>query len=230
MKNLFGMDGPVMRAISDLSKLVYLNILTLVFCLPVVTAGASLAAMHYIAMEMIEERGGPLLPEFWKRFRQNLRNATPIWLILGGAGVFLYIDYRLISGGRLSVPRGMLIPIMALALIVLAIFVYAIPLTAKFEFTTSACFRNAAILSVAYLPRTLLMMVFTASIPWLLLNVTRLLPLFFLLGFSLPAYFCALVYMPVFEKMIGKTEADNDDEWHVPDEEDGEVHNRKEEP
>ena len=66
-----------MRAISDLSTLVFLNILTVIFCIPIVTAGASLAAMHYVIMEMMEERGGGLVSEFWKRFRENLRNATP---------------------------------------------------------------------------------------------------------------------------------------------------------
>ena len=55
MKNLFGQEGPVMRAISDLSTLVFLNILTVIFCIPIVTAGASLTAMHYVIMEMIEE-------------------------------------------------------------------------------------------------------------------------------------------------------------------------------
>ena len=33
MKNLFGQDGPVMRALTDLSTLVFLNILTVIFCI-----------------------------------------------------------------------------------------------------------------------------------------------------------------------------------------------------
>ena len=70
-----------MRALTDLSTLVFLNILTLLFSIPIVTAGAALAAMHYVIIEMIEERGGSLPGEFWKRFKENLKNATPIWLI-----------------------------------------------------------------------------------------------------------------------------------------------------
>ena len=61
------------------------------------------------------------------------------------------------------------------------------------------------------------MVVITAAVPYLLLNVTRLLPLFFLLGLSLPAYFCALLYVPVFDKMIGKTEEDEDRPWIMED-------------
>ena len=195
-----------MRALSDLSTLVFLNILTLIFSIPIVTAGAALAAMHYVIIEMIEERGGGLPGEYWKRFKENLKNATPVWLILLAAVLFLYADYRLIGGGQLGLPRVMLIPIYAGLFVVAAIYVYVIPLTARFVYSTGAAFKNAAILAVAYFPRTIIMIAFSAVIPFLLFNVTRLLPLFFLLGISLPAYFCALAYEPVIKKMIGEKE------------------------
>lgn len=217
MKNLFGQDGPVMRALTDLSTLVFLNILTALCCIPVVTAGAALAAMHYVIMEMIEERGGPLVPEFCKRFKENLKNATPVWLILLAAAVFLYADYRIISGGQMGLPKAMLIPIYAGMFVLAAVYVYVIPLTAKFVYSTGAAFKNAAILAAAYFPRTILMVMISAVMPALLYNVTRLLPLFFLLALSLPAYFCALLYMPVFEKMIGKKEEDEDRPWILED-------------
>lgn len=81
-----------------------------------------------------------------------------------------------------------------------------------------AAFKNAAILAVAYFPRTLLMAAVTVVIPYLLFNVTRLLPLFFILGISLPAYFCALMYTPIFKKMIGNTE-EEDRPWVLDEEE-----------
>ena len=110
----------------------------------------------------------------------------------------------------------MLIPLYAGGFVLAAIYVYALPLTARFVYSTGATFKNAAILAMAYLPRTVLMVLITAAVPYLLFNVTRLLPLFFLLGISLPAYFCALLYTPVFEKMIGKRE-DDDRPWTLDD-------------
>ena len=211
MKNLFGLEGPVMRALSDLSALVLLNILTAVFCIPVFTAGASLAAMHYVIMEMIEERGSGIAREFWKHFKENFRNATPIWLILLTIAVFLYADYRIITEGQLGLPRAMLIPLYAGAFLEASIGVYIFPLTARFVYSTGAAFKNSAILAVAYFPRTLLMILFSAVLPYLLFHVTRLLPLFFILGISLPSYFCALLYMPVIHKMIGEKESDEEE-------------------
>lgn len=222
MKYMFDQDGPVMRALSDLSTLVFLNILTALCCIPVVTAGAALAAMHYVIMEMIEERGGPLAPEFFKRFKENLKNATPVWLILLAAAVFLYADYRIIGGGQMGLPKAMLVPIYAGMFVLAAVYVYAIPLTAKFVYTTGAVFRNAAILAAAYFPRTIAMVMISAVMPYVLFNVTRLLPLFFLLGLALPAYFCALFYMPVFKKMMGGEEEEEEEEkpWILEDDDD----------
>ena len=130
MRNLFDTEGPLMRALSDLSTLVFLNILTLIFSIPLVTAGAALAAMHYVIIEMIEERGDSLFAEYRKRFKENLRNATPIWLIMLAAVGFLYADYRIISGGQLGLPKAMLIPIYAGLFVASAVYVYVIPLTA----------------------------------------------------------------------------------------------------
>ena len=210
MKNMLDLDGPLVRALSDLNTLVILNILTALFCIPVITAGASVAAMHYVIMEMFENRGSGVAGEFWKRFKENLRNATPVWLILLAAAVFIYMDCRIIMGGQMGLPRAMLVPLYIGAFIEASIAVYAFPLTARFVYSTGATFKNSAILAVANFPRTVLMVLYHVIMPYLLFNVSRLLPLFFLVGISLPAYFSALLYMPVIRKMIGEPEPDED--------------------
>ena len=210
MKNMLDLDGPLVRALCDLNTLVILNILTALFCIPVITAGASVAAMHYVIMEMFENRGDGAAREFWKRFKENLRNATPVWLILLAAAVFIYVDCRIIMGGQMGLPRAMLVPLYIGAFIEASIAVYAFPLTARFVYSTGATFKNSAILAVANFPRTVLMVLYHVIMPYLLFNVSRLLPLFFLVGISLPAYFSALLYMPVIRKMIGEPEPDED--------------------
>ena len=217
MKNLLDLDGPLVRALSDLNTLVILNILTALCCIPVITAGASVAAMHYVIMEMFEKRGDSAAREFWKRFKENLRNATPVWLILLAAAVFIYVDCRIIMGGQMGLPRAMLVPLYIGAFIEASIAVYAFPLTARFVYSTGATFKNSAILAVANFPRTVLMVLYHVIMPYLLFNVSRLLPLFFLVGISLPAYFSALLYMPVIRKMIGEPEPDEDTPEDGPD-------------
>lgn len=217
MKNMFDLDGPLMRALSDLNTLVILNVLTALFCIPVITAGASFTAMHYVIMEMFENRGDGVAKEFWKRFKENLRNATPVWLILLAAAVFIYMDCRIIMVGQTGLPRIMLIPLYIGAFIEASIAVYAFPLTSRFVYSTGATLKNSAILAVANFPRTVLMVLYHVIMPYLLFTVSRLLPLFFLVGISFPAYFSALLYMPVIRKMIGEPEPDEDSPDDGPD-------------
>jgi uncharacterized membrane protein YesL len=77
-----------------------------------------------------------------------------------------------------------------------------VPLGAKFVYSTSATFRNALILAIGKLPRTLFMMVFTLAVPGALLMNLRLYPILFVLGISLPAYLCSFFYYPVIKEMI----------------------------
>ena len=48
MNRIFSQDGPLTFILNTIADLVILNILTILFCIPVVTAGASLTAMYVI--------------------------------------------------------------------------------------------------------------------------------------------------------------------------------------
>ncbi len=205
MKNLFQLDGPVMRAMSDLCTLVILNLLTMLFCVPVVTAGASLAAMHYILMQMPKQEVGHVAPEFLKQFRANLKSATVPWLLLLAACGLLYADYLVFTGE--GMPRALAVPAYVGFALAAMLFVWMFPLLARFDNTVSATYRNSLILSVSSLPRTLGMVFFWAVIPFVLTQSLRLLPLAFLVGLTLPGYFSMLLYDSVIEGLVENTKS-----------------------
>ena len=203
MNSIFNMDGPIMKAMRDLMSLVILNVLTLLCAAPVVTAGASLAAMHYVLYQIVEGTEGHIAATFWKQFKLNLRNATPIWLVLVLTAVLLYLEYAMFSGGT-GVYEAVVIAVFFAVFVILMLFVWLFPLTAKFVYSTRGCFRNALILAVSKLPRTVLMAVIMVVIPFILTQDMRFLPLAFVIGLSLPGYFCALLYHSVIDDMIRK--------------------------
>ncbi len=209
MKNFFQMDGPVMRAMSDLSTLVILNLVTMLCCLPVVTAGASLSAMHYILMQMPDEQVGHVIPAFFRQFRGNLRCSTLPWLILLAAGALFYMDYRVFGSGDMN--RALVIPAYAGMGVVLLLYVWMFPLLARFDNTTAATLRNTMILAAGNLPRTLAMAALSAVVPFVLTQSLRLLPLAFLVGFTLPGYFCMLIYRSVIEGLVEKAKGKKTD-------------------
>ena len=53
MDKFFNMDGPVMRGLTRVFDLVLLNLLTVLCSIPLITIGASLAAMHSVLLKMV---------------------------------------------------------------------------------------------------------------------------------------------------------------------------------
>jgi len=185
----------------DLTSLIILNIITLICSLPIVTAGAAIASMHFCLYRMIDDEEGYIVRSYLNEFRGNLRSATPIWLAMLAFAGLLYFEYSAFKGME-GAGRVVIIFVYAGVLMLAMLGVWLFPLTAKFVYSVGACFRNALILCISKMIRTIAMVFIMSVIPFVLTHDMRLWPLALLLGFSLPGYFCALIYHPVFEEMI----------------------------
>ena len=209
MGRIFDQEGPVIGAMNALTAIVGLNLLTFFFSIPIVTGGAAVATMHFILMQMREGSEGKMIPTFWKQFKGNLKTATVPWLLCLLAAGLVYGDYRLIYVGEI-LPKNFMIPIAVAAALVAAVSVFEFPLLGKFENSFKGTLKNAAILAVANFPRTLAIIVIHLVIWFLFTQVIQLLPLFWLMGISLPAYLSSLIYWPVIKKLIPEEENEAD--------------------
>ena len=79
MRSIFNLDSPIMSFLSRVGDLVWLNLLTLLCCIPVVTAGAAFTALHYVSIKMVRNEEGYLTRNYFKSFRQNFIQATLLW-------------------------------------------------------------------------------------------------------------------------------------------------------
>ena len=153
MRRLFDPNSPIMRFLSQAADLAVLSLLFTVCSLPVVTLGASAAALSRTAMSMARGRGDWNARAFFRAFRDNFRKATFLWLILLGVGAVLAADILILSGGsRILLGAA----VMGAAVWVIAAS-WAFPLTAQFENAVGATLKNALLLGLSWLPRSLLM-------------------------------------------------------------------------
>ena len=81
-KSLFDPDSAFGRATETVLNLVILNVLWLVCSLPIITIGASGAALYSVLFKMVEDKDTRITRQFFAAFRGNARRATGIWLIL----------------------------------------------------------------------------------------------------------------------------------------------------
>lgn len=204
MGAIFDPDGPLMRAMTDLMNLMILNILTVVFSIPIITGGASLTALHYVLMQIGGQEEGNITRTFFDQFKRNFRSSLAPWLFFLISVFVLVVDYRvLVMKGW----KWMLVPIFIAAIFLSMIFVWIFPLNARFENRFTAMIKNSFLLGIGYLPRTAGMMLIYAVITFILTNVTRLLPLAVLFGVSLPAYLSMFLYRGVIKKMVEQASA-----------------------
>jgi uncharacterized membrane protein YesL len=200
MKSFFSLDSPFFRALTVVSDLAVFNMLWLLCCLPVFTAGAATAALYDVLFRMVRSEGGATVKAFFSAFRSNFKKATLLWLIMLAAGLAVLAEYDLLSSAGLS-PVFLALPMLGL-LLWLFVNTYLFPLTARFENSVGGTFRNALLLSVANFPRTLVVATLQAS-PFILAFAAfevfyRISILWLLLGGAGMAYVNTLMLNTVF--------------------------------
>ena len=68
---IFDANSPLMEGLSKISDLVVLNLLVLLCCIPVITAGAALTGMHYVLLKMARNEEGYIARSYFKSFKEN---------------------------------------------------------------------------------------------------------------------------------------------------------------
>ena len=203
LNRIFDMDNPLMRALGAICDLLVLNLLTVLCALPVVTLGASFAALYDVLLRIVRREDSGVVKGFFRAFRGNLKSGIPMGLLFLLAAVVLFVDYNLAA----ALVPALRVAAVSAALIVGAVAPYAFALLSRYENTLVQTLKNAATLSVACFPRTLGLLVFTVAL-WLLCLqfFTIALPVLLMFGLSLPAYIGALLFDPIFQKLEHKEE------------------------
>lgn len=80
MKRFFDIGSPLMRNLVRLFDCMCLSVLWMLFSVPIVTMGASSAAMYLTVVKYIRKDEGYLWRTFWGAFRENLKRSTLAWL------------------------------------------------------------------------------------------------------------------------------------------------------
>ena len=92
MGRFFSMDNKFFTFMNKVADLCILNIICLVCCIPIVTAGASITAMYYVTLKMVRNEEAYIVRSFFKSFKDNFKQATIINLIMIAVGAILYLD------------------------------------------------------------------------------------------------------------------------------------------
>lgn len=205
---LFNPDSRIMIFLSRVADLVILNILWLVCCIPVVTIGASTTAMYHVIRHWQKDSVSSIMRDFFQSFKEDFKQATPVYLILLIPTVAVVMNAMLIFNPENSaaVPSYLLVIWLISALILLFISSFVYPVMAFFADSIFKTLRNAMVLALANLPRTILISILNL-LPVILLFVNLSFFLqssifWLLIGGALVAYLNMSILKPVFKKLV----------------------------
>lgn len=238
MGKIFDLESPVMRALSKMADVFWLNILTLVCCIPIVTAGSAFTALHFCCLKLVRNEEGYITKDFFRSFKENFKQATIIriivliinfvflldFLIMFNPEMFLIINNPFYMPDKEPVSSGLAIAIGITALLYIFTLLYVYPLQSHFYNPIKKTIKNAFLLSIMSLPKTILMLA-AYLVPWVIIYfVPRLEIVCVLFLVSAPSYVSALLYDKIFAKFEPEKKEENDDlTWTVGgEEEDGE--------
>lgn len=206
MKNLLNPDGFFFQFLTKVGDLIIVNFLFLICCVPVVTIGASIAALNKITQEIVYDTETAIFKGFSRAFRENFKQATLCWLAIAVICVSFYCDFLLIATFlEGTAATAMNTFILVLGILVLCAACYLFPLLVRYQNTVKQHLSNSLILMVVKLPRTIAMAALNLlPVILFLLNVkvfAQTLIFWLFIGFAFVSYLCGILLKPVFTEL-----------------------------
>lgn len=195
-RNLLRPDSPLMITMTQITDCIFLSLFWILGCFPVVTLGASFAALYDSVFHTFRQGDKHGWQRFLRTFRENWKaGIMPTALVLAAfaalvkalvsvwnAAVYGEISWMVFSGAAFA------------GVLVLGIFSVLFPMLSRFENPLGALLKNTVFLAMANLPRTLLLGMLNAAA--MLLCARYVFPMFFLP--ALTALISTLLIEPMF--------------------------------
>lgn len=150
--NFFSPDSKFAQVMTSVGEMMLLNLCWIIFSLPLLTIGASSAAMYTLMGRRLRNEDNGTVRPFFKAWRSNLKTSTLYW------AAQLFVTFSLTLVQFLPLPPALKVLAAVLLILVTLVFSVVYPLIARFHNRWFDYLRNAVILLVLRLGWVLLNM------------------------------------------------------------------------
>ena len=204
-------EGKFYNGFGAVVDIIYIGLLWLVCCLPIVTAGPACTAAYYTMVKCVRRGRGHATAEFFAAFRRNFLPALKAWLIflllIGLWAMNIFVNHQADPEGlKLMTTLGAYL-IIPLCFPLVWLFAYI----SRFDNSLGDTLKFSLFLSVKNFVRTLILLLTAAAFLLLGWMFPALLPL-------LPGFCCLVMSLhiePVFKAITAEFDNDkNQDQWY----------------
>ena len=201
MSRLFSPDGLLWKILNSLTDIFALSLIWLFCCLPVITIGPATTALYDAVTHGIRYQETGLYRRFFRTFKADLKISIPttlLWAAVIALGFFSLSYLRSIA----EVSRAAAIASSAYYIIMLlpiGCACWVFPILSRFTYSFKDLNLTALRLAIAYLPRTVVLVL--ATIELLQICINFIFPSFFVPACMMLLW--GLFIEPVFAKLGG---------------------------
>lgn len=203
-------NSPVIAFLNKMTDLILLNVLWLLCCLPVFTAGAATTAAYYVSITSIRCGDGYVIRRFFGSFKKNFRQITPIWLAILVFSLTMTADMLFWYRQGNTFGKTMFIISGVVAFLFLIWILWIFPVFAKLDGKTGELLKNAVAFAIGYLPYTAIILVITGVVMYA--NLVSLIAnsIMLFVGFAVLFYVQSFFFYRVFMNHIDEKYDDFD--------------------
>jgi len=187
-----------MEFLTTLTEFIFLNLLFLICCLPIVTIGAALSAMYSVCLQEARKEYGYKIRSFIKNFKLNFLPSTGLFVILFAVLAILLFNLEFWFHLNTIVGNVLFVVLLIPTFCFVVGFIYAFPLIARFQNNIRQTIKNSILLALMNRKATFLL---------LLTHILFILFAFFIpksgiiilfVGFSFFIYLNSIILLKVF--------------------------------
>ena len=154
---MFRPDSLLIRFLTKICDLLFLNIMFVLSCVTIVFSGAAVTSLYAVTLKMIRGQDYAPVKDFLRALRENFLPSFPAAILLLVDVTLLAILRAALYAETLLMPPTLFVLLAILAVFLTALLSYLFPLLARFENTFSRHLNNAVRLALVNLPVTFLL-------------------------------------------------------------------------
>jgi|SRR5574344_727589 uncharacterized membrane protein YesL len=155
---IFNINSGFSKFMSKLIDVFFINLLWIVFSIPIITIGASTEAAFYVTIKIVDDEEGYIFKDFFKAFKQNFLQGTILWLITVVFGYALYLLWQIVIKKDDISFVIILISIFS-TVFVIAGLLYSYPLVARYENKLINHIKNSYNICIKYFGKTIILFI-----------------------------------------------------------------------
>lgn len=168
-QRFFSYDGKPMEFLNKLGEIILVNIVFLLCCVPIVTAGSALTSFYYAMVKSVRrERGGPV-KEFMSSMKRTLARGVLLTIGIIFWMAMLLLGWRMVRANAGETVNFPLVLYDVAILVSICILIYLFPVFSRFEMKMSGIIKLSFVMCIRFFPITVVTAVGSAVIGWLLI-------------------------------------------------------------